>query len=288
MLHNLFHSLPCIHTLSGSKSLHSADMTSTTTYVEPPFFEYCLSDMSLNKYTLLSFFLYDTWFFFDIVASVLTHIPCHKSSSCWSPVSRPNFYLFLPVYLLSSLHFLFLYSIHICISTYHWYLRICEFFLFLIYKNPLRSLHFFFETVTFVDIVSTFNVLHSFFLASCFSFFTSLLSQLCIIFFDGATHSLLSLAFYVCWLISTLLSSNCSLGRACITTPSVHRDNIFAPFFILPRDLDWFLFFLPPLLTFISIHVVYSPSLFSTPGPLFFHFDNCDISFYSFFLTICC
>jgi len=63
MLHNLFHSLPCIHTLSGSKSLHSADMTSTTTYVEPPFFEYCLSDMSLNKYTLLSFFLYDTWFF---------------------------------------------------------------------------------------------------------------------------------------------------------------------------------------------------------------------------------
>lgn len=42
----------------------------------------CLLDMSLKKYTFLPSF-YDTWFF-DIIASMLTHIPCHKSSSFWS------------------------------------------------------------------------------------------------------------------------------------------------------------------------------------------------------------
>ena len=172
--------------------------------------------------------------FFDIIASMLTHIPCHKSSSCWSLISGPFFSLLLPVYLLSS-PFSSLYSIHTYISTYHWYLRICEIFFFLIYKNPLRSF-LFFRTVTSADIVSlcytfTNNVLPSFF---CIFF-----SQLCIIFLTEQQHSLLSFAFlFVDWYQFTLLS----LAWTSVYHHTHHTPHHFrAPW--QPRSLGPFLYF---------------------------------------------
>ena len=132
MLHNLFHSLPCTH--SGSKSPHPADMTRTTKYVEP-IFEYSLPALTNTPSFLLRYLA----FFWYHRFNAYTHSLSQKFILSESLISRPVFSLLLPVYLLSSLHFLFLYTY---ISTYHWYLRICEFFLFLIYKIPLRSLLF--------------------------------------------------------------------------------------------------------------------------------------------------
>lgn len=127
MSHNFFYSPPRIHlSPTGIPSTqHICILTlsaqgnrlflSSCTAIRPapqymwnhyPSNFFCLLDLFLNKLTHLPSF-HDTCFFFDVNASMLAHIPCHKSLS-WSlfffvpfrPVS-----LFLLVHVLSSLPF---------------------------------------------------------------------------------------------------------------------------------------------------------------------------------------
>jgi len=186
-------------------------MTRTTTYVEPPFFEYSLPAWCFwRKYTT-SFLPSTILFFFDIM---LTHIPCHKSSSCWSP----SFLVPFPLPSCQSIWYrlsisFFLYSIHIYISTYLWYLRICEknspFFWYT--KIPHTHCIFFLNHHIFkycFHFLRLNNVLPSFFLHhELFLLFFLLVSSASSASFFWRSHTLLAFFCFllVDWYQSTLL-----------------------------------------------------------------------------------
>jgi len=210
-------------------------MIRTTTYVEPPFFEYFLPAWYVFwQIHSPSFLLRYLVFFWYHRFNAYTYSLSQKFILLESLVSR--FSLLLPVYLLSSPHSLFLYSTHTYISNLSLISTDLRIFPFSDLQKSLTLIAFF-ETVTFADIVS--NFFYVFFLtsynpffASCIAsslLFASLLSQLCIIFWRSNT--LLAFPCFLCLLIDInlpSLPSNCSLGRACITThhtTSVHRDN---------------------------------------------------------------
>jgi len=108
----------------------------------------CLLDISLNKYTpsFLSRYLVFWHHRFNAYTHSLSQKFVFWSLSFWSLFSLS---LFLPVYLLSS-------PFPFCTpSTYHWYLRICDFFSFFDIQKSLTVIPFFW-TVTSADIVSIF------------------------------------------------------------------------------------------------------------------------------------
>ena len=137
MLHNLFHFLPCTTLGIQTSSLCRYDPQHTicgTTILWIP----------LNKYT--HSFLSRYLVFWHHRFNACTHSLSQKFILLESLISGPIFSLLLPVYLLSSPQFFFLYSIHTYISNYHWYdiLRICVFPPFFSdIQNRLHSLHSF-------------------------------------------------------------------------------------------------------------------------------------------------
>jgi len=195
-------------------------------------FSACLICLWTNTPSFLTFMILG---FFDIIASMLTHIPCHKSSSCWSLSSHPVFSLLpVPVYLLSSPFPLFVLHtyLHINLSLISTDLRFSP--LFSDIQNFLTLIAFFWP-VTFADIVSFFqrlnNVSPSFFSPTKRFFSTFLL------FFQPALHlffwrsnTLLAFSCFLCWLISIhplslKLFAWTNMYHHSHHTTSVHRDN---------------------------------------------------------------
>jgi len=295
MLHNLFHSLPCIH---------SRDPNFLTLQIWPaPQYMWnhhslnilCLLDMSLNKYTFLPHF-YDTWFFWHHRFNAYTHslsqkfilleshlIPFSLSCQCQSIRYRLSISSFCTPYILTYQPIIDIYGFAF-FPPFFWYTKI---------SYP----HCIFWPVTFADIVSFFqrlnNVSPSFFSPMKRFFSTFLLfffSQLCIFFFLTEQHTPCFLLLFMLIDINPpsfpqivrLDEHVSSLPPQHFRAPWQLRSSGVFPFFSLPRSrlvLVFSFFFLFPLLAFISIHIVYSASLSSLPILFFFHLDNC---FYSF------
>ena len=205
MLHNLFHSLPCIH--SQDSNPLTLQIWPAPQHMWPPFLEYSLPAWYVFEQIHLPSF-HDTWYFFwHHRFNAYTHSLSQKFILLESLISRPVSSL-LPVHLLSSLHFFFFCTAYILayqpiIDIYgfanfpfFWYTKIPYAHYFSLSRHICGYCFYFFLRLN--------NVLPSFsftsWIASLFLLVSSASSAP--FFFYGATHSLLSLAFYVCWLIS--------------------------------------------------------------------------------------
>jgi len=209
MLHNLFHSLPCIILGIQISSLcrydpHHNICGTTILWI----FSACLMFLKEIHNFLPPF--HDTFFFWH---HAYTHSLSQKFILLESLISGPVSSPLLPVYLISSLHFFFLYSIHIYISTYLWYLRICEknspFFWYT--KIPHTHCIFFLNHHIFkycFHFLRLNNVLPSFFLHhELFLLFFLLVSSASSASFFWRSHTLLAFFCFllVDWYQSTLL-----------------------------------------------------------------------------------
>ena len=259
MLHNLFHSLPCIllpsqdpnslthqictpqpYTSSSPGNTPSLPCIATDPHhnicgTHHPLITLCLLDMSLtNTPSFLPFTIFGFFWYHRFIAHTFLVTKVHLVGVSF----------LIPFFLSSCQSICYRLSISY-ILTYQPIIDIYGFanFSFFWYTKTPYVHCIFFETVTFADIVSilfTFNVLPS--LASWILLFFLLVSSASSAsFFDGATHSLLSFAFYVCWLISTLPSLKLLAWTSCITTHTplscAVTTRLLSLFYL---DLDWF------------------------------------------------
>ena len=169
MSHNLFHSLPCIHSLDPNFFTLQIWPAPQHMWNHHSLNFLCLLDMSLNKYTFLPPF-YDTWFFwhhrFNAYTFLVTKvhlvgvsqlIPFSLSCQCQSICYRFSLSFFCIPYIFTYQPIIDIYGFTFPSPLF-----------FLIFKNPLPLLHFFdpsHSRILFLFFNVWINVPPSFFLA---------------------------------------------------------------------------------------------------------------------------
>jgi len=209
MLHNLFHSLPCIHSRIQIPSLcrydphHNICGTTILWIFSACFICFWTNTHSPSFLLLYLAFLTSSLQCLHTFLVLVTKVHFVGVSHFWP--RGPLFFLLLPVYLLSFLHFFFLYSIHQPIIDIYGFAIF--FFPFSDTQNSLTLIAFFFWTVTFADIASIFkrlnNVLPSFFFVSWTVSlpFILLVSSASSASLFWRSHTLLAFFYFFCLLI---------------------------------------------------------------------------------------
>jgi hypothetical protein len=220
MLHNLFHSLPWTHS-------RDPNLLTLQIWLAPQhMWNHSLNTLCLLWQIHLPSFS-DTWFFlisslqclhtFLVTKVYLVGVSHFSSRFLSSPASLSAIVSPFPFFCTPYIH-----TYHPTIDIYGF----ANFSFFWYTKFPYA--HCFFETVTFADIVSIFFTFltsyHPFFHQESFLFFATSSAS-----FFWRSNTLLAFSCFICLLIDInppSLPSNCSLGRACITTHTTHTTSV--------------------------------------------------------------